>query len=93
MITTDFKTGDLIKVFQKIKEGKRDRTISFEGKVIKKRGKGENRMFTLRQTLDSVDVDRIIPVALPTLLDIKVLDKAGKQRGTLSKIKDFKKDL
>lgn len=84
-----FKTGDTIKVSQKIKEGKRERVISYEGVVLKKKGQGNNTMFTLRQTLEGIVVDRIIPLSLPTLIDIKITESSNKERGTLPSLRKY----
>jgi large subunit ribosomal protein L19 len=67
------REGQSVRVFQKIKEGKRERNVPFTGKLIKVRGVGSNRMITVRQTLGGVDVDKIFPVLLPSLTKIEVL--------------------
>lgn len=81
------KRGDTIKVSQKITEGKRERIVLFRGKVIKVRGSGSNKMLTVRQTLEGVDVDRIFPVVAPTIAKIEVVEekKAKPQRKTRTK--------
>lgn len=83
-----FKTGDNIKVSQKIKEGKKERTISYQGIVLKLRGKNENAMFTIRQILDRVAVDRIIPVSLPSITSIKVIESAKKRKRYFTEFKE-----
>lgn len=70
---------NLVKVSQRIKEGKRERVISFTGEVIKSRGIGDNKMITVRQSIDGVDVDRIMPVVHPSLVSIEVLQKKAKK--------------
>jgi large subunit ribosomal protein L19 len=85
----DFKNGDKVKVSQKIKEGKKERVINFEGIVLKMRGKDENCMFTIRQVLDGVMVDRIIPLMQPSIQSIKVIEKSSKHRGTLPSLRKF----
>lgn len=76
--TFDFRVGDVIKVTQKISEGKKDRLVAFKGQLIKKRGKDENMMFTVRQELDGVFVDRIFPLANPTISSIDLVEKPKK---------------
>ncbi len=72
-----FKVGDVIKFFEKVSEGKdgKDRTVAFTGQVLKVRGKGVNRSFTVRQILDGIEVDRIIPLSMPNLLKIQHVSK------------------
>lgn len=74
----DFRVGDVIKVTQKINEGKKDRLVTFKGQLIKKRGKDENMMFTVRQELDGVFVDRIYPLSNPTITRIDLIEKPKK---------------
>lgn len=69
------REGQLIRVFQKITEGKRERNVPFEGKLIKVHGAGLNRMITVRQNLEGIDVDKIFPTALPTITKIEVLEQ------------------
>lgn len=75
-----FKRGNNVKVFQKIVDGKKDRVVAFEGKVMKSRGTHENAMITVRQHIDGVDVDRIIPVNSPSILKVELLEDKKKAR-------------
>lgn len=72
------RVGDTIQVSQKIQEAKRERIVAFKGKFIKSRGKDENRMITVRQQIDGVYVDRIFPINLPTITEIKLVEKPKK---------------
>ena len=73
-----FKRGNNVKVFQKIVDGKKDRVVAFEGKVMKSRGTHTNAMITVRQHIDGVDVDRIIPVNSPSILKVELLEDKKK---------------
>jgi len=86
----EFKTGDLVKVSQKMNDGKRERIVSFEGIVIKMKGAGDNKMFTVRQFIEGIGVDRIIPVALPSLTGIVVVNSHKENRGNLPRKLDLK---
>lgn len=70
-----FKVGDTIKLFEKVSEGKdgKERTVAFTGQVLKVRGKGSNRTFTVRQVLDGIEVDKIIPLSAPNLLKVQLV--------------------
>lgn len=72
------RVGDIIQVSQKVQEAKRERIVAFKGKLIKSRGKDENRMITVRNFVDGVYVDRIYPVNLPTITEIKLIEKPKK---------------
>lgn len=63
----DFVPGDVIKVYQKIKEGEKTRTQIFEGIVLGISGRGENKMFTVRKVVGDVAVERIFPVSSPNI--------------------------
>lgn len=79
--TLDLRRGMSVKVYQKIAEGKRERVIAYQGKIIKSRGANDNQMLTVRQFVDGVDVDRIIPVSAPSIVKIEnIVEKVKKTR-------------
>lgn len=86
----DFKTGDLVKVSQKNTDGKRERIVSFQGIVMKMRGAGDNKMFTIREFIDGIGVDRILPLNLPSITAIKVVHSQKDVRGNLPKEIDLR---
>ena len=55
----DFKPGDQVKVYVKIKEGNRERTQMFEGFVLKRQGGGISETFTVRRIASGVGVEKI----------------------------------
>ncbi len=80
MSDLDIRPKNVVKISQKMTEGKRERVISFIGEVIKSRGKGENKMITVRQSIDGVEVDRILPVMHPSLVTIELIQKKAKKK-------------
>ena len=71
-----FGVGDRIKVFQKIKEGEKTRSQAFEGMVIGIKGREENKSFTVRRIgVQQIGIERIFPLASPTIEKIMVLKK------------------
>ena len=71
-----FGVGDRIKVFQRIKEGEKNRLQVFEGMVIGISGKEENKSFTVRRIGEAqVGIERIFPLFAPTIEKIEVLKK------------------
>jgi large subunit ribosomal protein L19 len=86
----NFQVGDIVKVYQKTKEGKRERLSAFRGKVIRIKGSGENKMFTVRANLAGVDVDRIYPLKSPVIEKIEVVSKPKKRprRANLIQVKE-----
>lgn len=75
----DFKVGDKIRVYMKMKEGERERTQRFEGLVIKKRGSGASKTFTVRRVSYGIGIERIFPLLSPNIEKIQVV-KQGKVR-------------
>lgn len=72
----EFGIGDRIKVSQRIKEGEKFRVAVFEGMVIKIRGVGGRKMFTVRRIGEAaIGIERIFPVDLPTIEKIEVTKK------------------
>lgn len=74
-----FRPGDNIDVRYKIIEGAKERIQSFRGDVIKIRGEGANKTFTVRKMSNGVGVERIFPFASPNIAEIRLL-KRGKVR-------------
>jgi len=69
---TDLKAGDIVKISQKIVEGKRERVINYRGIIVRVKGAGESKTITLRQTLEGVVVERILPLNLPSIVSLNV---------------------
>lgn len=74
-----FNAGDTISVDYKIKEGNKERIQQFRGVVIKIKGEGINKTFTVRKMSDGVGVERIFPMNSPFIESITV-NKYGRVR-------------
>src|SRR5262245_13083750 len=86
----DFRTGDTIRVFWKVKEGEKERVQAFEGIVIRKT-KGQNRAtFTVRKMSFGVGVERIFPLHSPRYERIEVLVRGDVNRNRLFYLRDLK---
>lgn len=57
-----FNPGDVVRVFQKIREGEKTRTQVFEGTVLSIKGRGDNKTFMARKVVDGVAIERIWPM-------------------------------
>jgi large subunit ribosomal protein L19 len=71
----DFVPGDIVKVYQKIVEGDKARTQVFQGTVLKIKGRGDNKTFTVRKAVGSVFVERIYPIATPNIEKVEIKGK------------------
>jgi len=79
----DIRPGDTIRVYQKMKEGEKERIQVFEGLVIaKKHGKGISTNITVRKVLSGIGVERIFPIHSPSIEKIEVI-----RRGKVKKAK------
>lgn len=74
IVELDLRAGNAVKVFQKFVEGKKERIVAFQGKIIKSRGAGDNKMVTVRQFVDGVDVDRIFPLNAPSIIKLENIE-------------------
>lgn len=80
----EIRPGDIIKVYQKIKDGDKFRIQIFEGLVIaKKHGRGINSNITVRKVVDGVGVERIFPVNAPFIDKIEIVRSAKVRRSKL----------
>ena len=75
----EFKAGDTVKVYVKIKEGNKERIQPFEGLVISRRGVGTSSAFTVRKMSSGIGVERVFMVSSPLVTKVEVL-KRGKVR-------------
>ena len=75
----NFKAGDTVKVYVKIKEGNKERIQPYEGLVISRRGEGTSASFTVRKMSSQIGVERVFMVSSPLVTKVEVL-KRGKVR-------------
>jgi len=72
----DFGVGDKVKVWQRIKEQDKERLQAFDGMVIKIRGEGINKSFTVRRIgAAQVGIERTFPLQSPVIQKIEVVRK------------------
>ena len=76
---TDFRVGDTVRVYAKVKEGNRERTQMFEGIVLKRQHGGARETFTVRKTSNGVGVEKTWPLHSPNVEKIEVV-RFGKVR-------------
>src|SRR3989344_1840698 len=85
----DVRPGDTVKVYQKIKEGDKERLSPFEGLVIaRKHGKGISSTFTVRRVVDGIGVERVFPAHSPVISKIDVLRRSKVRRAKLDYIRE-----
>lgn len=80
----EFKVGDTVKVFGKIKEGNRERVQVFEGTVIKKQGGSSRETFTVRKQSNGIGVEKTWPLHSPNVERVEVVRKGKVRRAKLN---------
>ena len=83
----EFRSGDTVKVYVKIKEGDKSRIQLFEGLVIKRQGSGIGETFTVRKISYGVGVERTFPVNAPVIDRIEVTRRGIVRRAKLNYIR------
>ena len=78
-----FKSGDKVKVYSRIKEGEKERIQVFEGVVIRKRKGNTGATFTVRKVSYGVGVEKVFPSHSPTIDKIEVISKGKVRRAKL----------
>lgn len=78
-----FSPGDTVKVHVKVVEGNRERIQVFEGTVIKIRGEGISRTFTVRRITYGVAVERTFPIHSPRIARVEVTRRGKVRRARL----------
>ena len=79
----DFKTGDEIRVWYRILEAGKERFGQFEGTVIRCRGCGPSKTFTVRRVTFGEGVERVFPVDARVISKIDVLRHGSVKRSRL----------
>ena len=79
----DFKSGDTVKVFVKIKEGDKIRLQAFEGIVIARKGSSLRETFTVRRISYGEGVERIFQLHSPSIDSVVIVKKGVVRRSKL----------
>ncbi len=77
----EIRPGYLVKVVHLSPDGKRDFTT--EGVVIRVRGEGENKTFTVRRIAEGVGVEKVFSFSSPALKELTVIEKKSARRARL----------
>ncbi|MEK7191924.1 MAG: 50S ribosomal protein L19 [Patescibacteria group bacterium] len=79
LVNAKIKSGATVRVWEKIKEGGKERLAKFEGLVLaRKHGNEPGGTFTVRATVAGVGVEKIFPVHSPKIEKVDVLTSPRK---------------
>lgn len=85
----DIRSGDTIRVWQKIKEKDKVRLQAFEGLVIAvKHGKEAGATFTVRRVASGVGVEKIFPLYSPMIDSIETVKRSKVRRAKLYHVRE-----
>jgi len=86
----ELRSGDVLRVHQKITEGKKSRIQTFEGLVIKlSGGRNLNGTFTLRRKSFGVGVEITFPLHSPDIIKIEKIKHVNVSRSKLYYLRDL----
>jgi large subunit ribosomal protein L19 len=85
----EFRPGDSIKVWAKIREGEKTRLQAFEGVCIRRVSKGSRSTFTVRKISYGVGVERIFPDNSPNIDKIEVISRGQVNQARLYYLRDL----
>ena len=80
--------GDTVKIYNKIKEGTRERIQLFEGTVIAKHGGGISETFTVRRISYGIGVEKTFPVHSPNVEKVEIVRSGKVRRAKLYYLRD-----
>ncbi len=86
----EFKVGDTIKIWMRLKEGDKERLQPFTGVVISRKGEGLGESFTVRNVFSGVGVERTFPYHSPLIEKIEVLKRGRVRRAKLYYLREKK---
>ena len=82
----EFRVGDTVKVYGKIKEGNRERIQIFEGTVLKKQGGSNRATFTVRKNSNGIGVEKTWPLHSPSVEKVEVIRHGKVRRAKLGNV-------
>ena len=85
-----FRPGDTVRVHVKVKERNKERIQVFEGVVIRIKGSGTGKTFTVRKVSYGVGIERIFPFACPSIEKIEVVKRGKVRRAKLYYLRELK---
>ncbi|HJN62403.1 MAG TPA: 50S ribosomal protein L19 [Candidatus Parcubacteria bacterium] len=80
----DIRSGDTVRVYQKIKEGDKEKIQMFEGLVLaRKHNKEMGGTITVRKVISGIGVEKIFPLHSPVIEKIEIIRRGKTRRAKL----------
>jgi large subunit ribosomal protein L19 len=80
----DFQSGDVVKIYRKIREGSKERLQAFQGTIIAmKGGQSSSPTITVRKVSFGVGVELVLPLYSPQVEKIEFVKRTRSRRAKL----------
>jgi large subunit ribosomal protein L19 len=80
----ELQSGDVVKIYRKIKEGEKERIQIFEGLIIAIKGRqSSSPMITVRKVSEGVGVELVLPIFSESIEKIELVKRANVRRSKL----------
>ena len=86
----EFRPGDTVGVYVKVKEGEKERVQLFTGVVLKTQGSGSGKTFTVRKMSSGVGVERTFPYFSKAIDRVELVSRGKIRRSRLFFLRDLK---
>ena len=84
-----FNVDDTVRVYNRIKEGNRERVQVFEGTVLKFQGGSSRTTFTVRKESSGIGVEKTWPLHSPNVEKVEVVRYGKVRRAKLNYLRDL----
>jgi len=85
----DMRTGDTVRVWQKIQEKGKTRLQAFEGLILaRKHGSEAGATFTVRRNVNGFGVEKIFPLYSPMIDKIEITKRSNTTKSKLYYVRD-----
>jgi large subunit ribosomal protein L19 len=86
----DFKAGDTVGVYVRVREGDKERVQLYKGVVLKIQGSGAGRAFTVRKISSGIGVERSFPFVSPNVDRVELIARGKVRRSRLYFLRGLK---
>ena len=86
----EFKAGDTVGVYVRVREGDKERVQLYKGVVLKIQGMGVGRTFTVRKISAGIGVERTFPFASPIVDRVELIARGKVRRSRLYFLRNLK---